>query len=192
MGNALSLRDDYDAAGLRKLARRCRDDRQSCRLLAIASVYEGMSRADAARIGGMDRQTLRDWVHRFNDEGLDGLKDRHGGGTPRALNRDQTQWIIDQVHRGPDLDKHGVVRWRVIDLCALIKEEFGVTIKRTAMRRVLHENSLANLTARPQSKDQDPEKLEALKKTSRQRNGVPLPMDCPLGIFDCPNLSCVR
>ena len=158
----------YSSDWFRIQAKQAKDSNQARRLLSLAAIQDGLSRTEAAKIGGMDRQTLRDWVHRFNDEGLDGLKDRHGGGTPRALNRDQTQWIIDQVHRGPDLDKHGVVRWRVIDLCALIKEEFGVTIKRTAMRRVLHENSLANLTARPQSKDQDPEKLEALKKTSRQ------------------------
>ena len=100
-------RDDYEATGLRKLARRCRDDRQSCRLLAIASIHGGMSRADAARIGGMDRQTLRDWVVRFNEAGPAGLKDRWVA-RPRRLTGEQMKELAEIVETGPDSDVDGV------------------------------------------------------------------------------------
>ena len=84
MPASVPLRRDFDARHLRKLASRCKDARQSRRLLSLAAVYDGMSRGEAARIGGMDRQTLRDWVHRFNEEGPDGLTNRKGRG-PDAL-----------------------------------------------------------------------------------------------------------
>ena len=84
MPASVPLRRDFDARHLRKLASRCKDARQSRRLLSLAAVYDGMSRGEAARIGGMDRQTLRDWVHRFNEEGPDGLTNRKGAG-PDAL-----------------------------------------------------------------------------------------------------------
>ncbi len=85
MSARVQLRTDFDASNLRLFAKRCSDTRQTRRLLALAAVYDGMSRGEAARIGGMDRQTLRDWVHRFNDEGPDGLTNRKGAGRPRYL-----------------------------------------------------------------------------------------------------------
>ena len=85
MSVCIALRDDYDSIQLRRLAKRCRDPRQVRRLLALAAAYDGMSRAEAAKVGGMDRQTLRDWAHRFNEEGPEGLKHRAGAGRPRLL-----------------------------------------------------------------------------------------------------------
>jgi len=96
------LRPDFDAANLRLVAKRCRDSRQTRRLLALAAVYDGMSRAEAAKVGGMDRQTLRDWVHRFNDEGMDGLTNRKGAGRPRLLSDEQMKELGEIVETGPD------------------------------------------------------------------------------------------
>ena len=105
MGSSVPLRSDFCATDLRRIAKRCRDNRQIRRLLALAAVYQGMNRMDAARIGGMDRQTLRDWVHRFNEQGPD-----------RLLNDEQMQELSQIVETGPDLEVDGVVRWRRIDL----------------------------------------------------------------------------
>lgn len=128
MGSAVELRTDYSAGELRRLARVSKDVRQGSRLLSIAAVLDGMSRADAARIGGMDRQTLRDWVHRFNAEGLDGLRVKPGkGGLPR-LTAAQLSAFAQIVETGPDRARDGVVRWRRIDLNRVIEARFGVAI----------------------------------------------------------------
>ena len=116
MPSRVQLRDDYDGVGLRALAKRSRDPRQIRRLLALAAVYDGMSRADAARVGGMDRQTLRDWAHRFNEEGPEGLTDRPRAGRPRQLTEAQMRALAEIVERGPDPALDGVVRWRRVDL----------------------------------------------------------------------------
>ena len=116
MPSTVQLRDDYDAAQLRLLAKRSRDPRQIRRLLALAAVYDGMSRAEAARVGGMDRQMLRDWAHRFNEDGPDGLTDRPRAGRPRQLTDAQMEVLAEIVETGPDPATNGVVRWRRIDL----------------------------------------------------------------------------
>ena len=102
MPASVPLRRDFDARHLRKLASRCKDARQSRRLLSLAAVYDGMSRGEAARIGGMDRQTLRDWVHRFNEEGPDGLTNRKGAGRTRYLSDVQMKELGEIVETGPD------------------------------------------------------------------------------------------
>lgn len=132
MGSAVKLRDDYSAAELHRLARVSKDVRQSSRLLSIAAVMEGMSRADAARIGGMDRQTLRDWVHRFNATGPDGLLDQWSPGPTPRLSPEQQRELVMIVETGPDRAVDGVVRWRRIDLKRVIKERFGGTHPRKA------------------------------------------------------------
>ena len=127
MSVCIALRDDYDSIELRCLAKHSRDPRQVRRLLALAAVYDGMSRAEAAKVGGMDRQTLRDWAHRFNDEGADGLTNRAGAGRPRLLSDEQMGELSVIVETGPDPVVDGVVRWRRIDLKRVIEERFGVT-----------------------------------------------------------------
>ncbi len=102
MPASVSLRADFDARHLRKLASRCKDARQSRRLSSLAAIYDGMSREEAAKIGGMDRQTLRDWVHRFNDEGPDGLTNRKGAGRTRYLSDAQMRALGEIVEVGPD------------------------------------------------------------------------------------------
>ena len=116
MGSAVLMRADYSAAELRRLARRSKDTRQSSRLLSLAAVRDGMSRAEAARIGGMDRQTLRDWVHRFNEAGPDGLRDSWSSGPRARLSPEQLAELAEVVETGPDPAVDGVVRWRRIDL----------------------------------------------------------------------------
>ena len=110
MGSAVKMRTDYSAAELRRLARNSKDVRQSSRLLSLAAVADGMNRTDAARIGGMDRQTLRDWVHRFNEAGPDGLKDAWYGGPPPRLSPAQLAEFAEIVETGPDPAVDGVVR----------------------------------------------------------------------------------
>ena len=118
----VSLRTDFTAADLRELAAKSSDANQSRRLLSLAAVHNGMRRGDAARIGGMDRQTLRDWVHRFNAEGPDGLIDRKPPGPKRHLSTEQLDELEKIVEAGPDFEKDGVVRWRVLSQILAIVE----------------------------------------------------------------------
>ncbi len=166
MPSSVQLRDDYDGAGLRDLAKRSRDPRQIRRLLALAAVYDGMSRADAARVGGMDRQTLRDWAHRFNEEGPEGLTDRPRAGRPRQLTEAQMRALAEIVESGPDPALDGVVRWRRVDLQRVIEERFGVVYSERAISDLLRALSFSCISARPQHPRQDPEVLEGFKKTS--------------------------
>jgi transposase len=166
---AISLRDDYDAAELRALARRSRDVPQARRLLALAGVYDGMGRAEAARIGGMDRQTLRDWAHRFNAEGPEGLRNRAGAGRRRRLSEAQMQELAEIVETGPDPKIDGVVRWRRIDLKRVIEERFGVTYSERAISDLLARLAFSHISGRPQHPGQDERVLEAFKKTSPAR-----------------------
>lgn len=169
MGSAVRLRDDYSADELRRLARISRDVRQGSRLLSIAAVLEGMSRADAARIGGMDRQTLRDWVHRFNATGPDGLLDRWSSGPPSRLSPEQQTELAAIVETGPDRAVDGVVRWRRIDLKRVIKARFGVDYDARYVGKLLHTLGFSHISARPHHPAQDAHIVEAFKKTGRAR-----------------------
>jgi transposase len=138
MGSAVKLREDYSADELRRLARASKDVRQSSRLLSLAAVVDGMSRANAARIGGMDRQTLRDWVHRFNEAGPEGLVDQWSPGPPSRLSTEQQAELATIVEKGPDRAIDGVVRWRRVDLKRVIKERFGVDYDTRYVGKLLH------------------------------------------------------
>ena len=116
----LSIRTDRDAAELRRLARRERDGRVGARLLALANALEGIPREEAARLAGMTGQTLGDWVHRYNAQGLDGLRDRPRPGRPCALDEGRQATLKALVLRGPDLERDGCVAWRARDLGALV------------------------------------------------------------------------
>jgi transposase len=169
MASALELRTDYSAAELRRLAKRSRDNNQSRRLLSLAAVMDGMNRTDAARIGGMDRQTLRDWVHRFNELGPDGLLDRHGGGTLPRLSKAQMAELDAVVEAGPDRAKDGVVRWRRVDLKRVIKERFKVDFHERYVGKLLKRLGFSHISARPRHPGQNVEIIESFKKTSRTR-----------------------
>lgn len=162
----IPLRTDYSAVELRKLAARSSDGNQSRRLLSLAAVAEGMSRTDAARIGGMDRQTLRDWVHRFNAEGPGGLTGRPCGGSKSRLSRDQLAELAELVEAGPDPETDGVVRWRRADLRDVIKARFGVGYHERHVGQILHDLGFSHISTRPQHPAQDTQVIEDFKKTS--------------------------
>src|SRR3954454_11365983 len=130
-------REEPGAGELRREARRCRDARAARRMLALALVREGASREEAARPAGMDRQTLRDWVHRYDAEGLPGLRDRQGSGRKPRLTPEQEAELATAVERGPDPDRDGVVRWRRVDLRALIEARFAVRLHERSVGKVL-------------------------------------------------------
>jgi len=166
---AVSLRSDYSAAELRRLASAARNANQSRRLLSLAAVLDGMNRTEAARIGGMDRQTLRDWVHRFNDHGPEGLLDGWSKGPEPRLSKEQRAEIAELVETGPDRAVHGVVRWRRIDLRRVIVERFGVAYHERTVGKLLKGLGFSHISARPRHPGQDGRTIEAFKKTSLPR-----------------------
>ena len=173
MPAAIALREDFSSVDLRALARASRDTRQCRRLLALAAVAERRSRAEAAEIGGMDRQTLRDWVHRFNAEGPEGLLDRKTEGPQPKLTAEQKAELAVIVESGPDHKTDGLVRWRRVDLKAVIEDRFGVVYHERSVSRLLHELGFAHLSARARHPAQKAEVLEDFKKTSRARSPQP-------------------
>src|SRR5947207_6324463 len=126
MGQAIPVRADYKVGVVRQFAKRAKDAAQARRLLAIAGVLDGASRENAAKIGGMDRQRLRDWVIRFNDEGPDGLINIPSPGVPPKLDEEHEVFLTRLVEEGPIPAIHGVVRWRACDLIMRLHEALGV------------------------------------------------------------------
>lgn len=159
-------RTDLSAEDLRGQARRAQDGDQACRLVALALVLEGACRMAAARAGGMDRQTLRDWVIRYNEAGVDGLRDRPRSGRRRRLNAEQLAELARLVEEGPDVAVHGVVRWRCIDLQAEIKARFAVELSERHIGRLLGQLKFTRLSVRPRHPQADEAAQQAFKKTS--------------------------
>ena len=169
MPSAVRLREDYSAEELRGLARRSKTVNQSRRLLSLAAVLDGMDRGSAAKIGGMDRQTLRDWVHRFNASGPNGLIDNWTDGPKPRLAEEQLAEFARIVEAGPDRERDGVVRWRRIDLKRVIAERFGVDFHPRYVGKLLHKLGFSHMSARPRYPAQDERIVEAFKKISRAR-----------------------
>jgi transposase len=166
MTAAILLRDDFDGSALRLLARQSRNADQTRRLLALAEIYDGGSRSDAARIGGVGLQIVRDWVLRFNAEGPDGLSNRKAPGAPSILHDSQRQALRQALEDGPIPAIHGVVRWRLIDLALWLFEEFRLSISKQTLSRELRNMGFRKLSARPCHHAQDVEAAAAFKKTS--------------------------
>ena len=166
MGQPLPLRADYTSEALRRLAKRARDAAQARRLLAIAAVIDGASREDAAKAGGMDRQTLRDWVIRFNERGPEALNNRPSPGCPGKLGQEHKAYLARLVEDGPIPAVDGVVRWRACDLIMRLHAEFGVSVSGDTVYRALKELGFSHVSARPKAYKQDAEAIEAFKKTS--------------------------
>lgn len=161
----LITRDDLSAAELRQAAQRSRDGRVSCRLLALAAVLDGASRAEAATTHGMDRQTLRDWVHRYNADGIAGLADRPRRGRPAVLSVEQMQEVKALVLAGPDPARDGVVRWRCVDLRTQIARRYAVTVHERTVGKLLRRLGMTRLQPRPYHPKKDPAAQETFKKT---------------------------
>lgn len=168
MAAPVPLRPDFAAADLHDLARHARDANQTRRLLALAVIYDGGSRADAARVGGVGLQIIRDWVVRFNADGPDGLINRHAPGHPPLLNDAQRRVLVALVESGPIPAVHGVVRWRLVDLAQWVWEEFRISISIYTLSRELRGLGYRKLSARPKHHAQASGAIEDFKKTSRR------------------------
>jgi transposase len=168
MGLAVLItRLDLTASDLRRRAQRSGSIEAARRMLALALVLEGRPRTEAARTCGMDRQTLRDWVHRYNAEGVAGLSDRKpAGGIPR-LKPEQEEEVAAWVRAGPDPVEDGVVRWRRKDLAARIERRFGVVLAERSVGALLRRLAFRHVSVRSRHPQQDAQALEAHKKTSR-------------------------
>ncbi len=159
-------RTELDSAGLRAAAAGSSDAKQARRLLALALVLDGHPRLLAAQAGGMNRQTLRDWVHRYNEHGVEGLRDTRNKGRAPALSADQMQTLKELVLAGPDLAKDGVVRWRCVDLRTQIKTRFEVELHERTVGKLLCKLRMTRLQPRPYHPKSDLAAQEAYKKTS--------------------------
>jgi transposase len=159
-------RTDLTSGELRDAAARSKNTRVTRRLLAIALVLDGYSRAAAAEACAMDRQTLCDWVHRYNDHGLEGLSDHSHPGPRPLLTAAQEAEVDSWVVQGPDLAADGVVRWRRIDLRERIKARFDVVFHERSIGKLLRRLNFRRISVRPQHPESDEAEQEAFKKTS--------------------------
>ena len=169
---AISItRTDLASAGLREEAAQSKDARATRRLLAIAMVLDGHSREVSAEACAMDRQTLCDWVHRYNESGLQGLADRpHPGPRPR-LTVEQEAEVAGWVEQGPDLETDGVIRWRRVDLRDRIEARFGISFHKRSIGKLLRRLNFRRISVRPRHPESDEAEQEAFKKTSPNWRG---------------------
>ena len=167
MAAPVRLRSDFDAARLRALAKRARDPDQTRRLLALAAIYDGASRSEAARIGAVGLQTVRDWVLRFNAQGPQGLLTGKAPGAKPRLNDTKRQALRRILDQGPIPAVHGVVRWRLVDLVQWVWDEFRIAISQQTMSRALRALGYRKLSARPRHHAKSEAAVVAFKKSSR-------------------------
>jgi transposase len=166
MGRPVEItRLELSASALREVAAGTRDGAVVRRLLGIALILEGHPREEAARLSGMDRQTLRDWVHRYNAEGVGGLSSRCSPGRPPTLNEAQMEELRSMVLAGPDVERNKVVRWRCVDLRAEIAARWSVTLTRGTVGKLLRRLRMTRLQPRPYHPKKDAAAQEAFKKT---------------------------
>jgi transposase len=166
MAVAIALRSNFTGPDLRRLARRTQDAKQARRLLALATICDGGSRSEAARIGDVGLQIVRDWVLRFNAAGPDGLIDRKAAGPEPRLTDAHRKALVALIESGPIPAVHGVVRWRLIDLCLWLWEEFRICVARQTLGRELRALGYRKLSARPRHHAQAEGAIEHFKKTS--------------------------
>jgi transposase len=162
----IPLRSDFDAAALRRLARKTKDGPQARRLLALAAIYEGASRAEAAQIGSVTRQIVRDWVVKFNALGPEGLIDRKPPGLPSRLNDTHRAALMAMIEQGPIPAVHGVVRWRLVDLVQWLWDEFHITVSKQTLSREVRALDYRKLSARPRHHEKSEAQVTAFKKPS--------------------------
>jgi transposase len=162
----IPLTADYDAARLRAAARTSKDAGQTRRLLALAAIYDGATRGEAAVIGGVTLQIIRDWVLKLNADGPEGLVDRKGGGPAPILTDAHRQALATAIEDGPIPAVHGVVRWRVVDLCQWLRDDYAVAVSKQTLSRELRRMGYRRLSARPRHHAQAPGAIEAFKKVS--------------------------
>ena len=166
MGKAVPLRSDYTGEDLRRLVRDSTDSDQTRRLLALAVIYDGGRRNEAARVGGVTLQIIRDWVLRFNANGPSGLLNRWSAGPTPKLTVEHRRALVEMVERGPIQAIHGVVRWRRCDLAQELYEMFSISVEESTIGRTLRDMGYRKLTARPRHHAQNEYAVEDFKKTS--------------------------
>src|ERR1039457_4691514 len=164
MGRAIAVKTDYSSAEVCGLAKRTKDAAQARRLLAVAVILDGASREEAAKTGGMDRQTLRDWVIRFNEQRPDGLINIPSPGAPAKLDEEHKAFLARIVDEGPTPAIHGVARWRACDLIMRLYEEFALSVSDDTIYRALKDLGYSHVSARPRAYKQDPDAMAAFKK----------------------------
>ena len=164
MGTALAIRDDVTPAALRRHARFAPNRRAALRMLAIANALEGLSRAEAARLAGMERQALRDAVVRYNAEGLAGLYDRPKPGRPPRLSAGEQAALAAHIFRDPDPEEDGVSAWTRADLCRWLEDRFEKTFHPSSLSRVLRRLDLSRQKTRPTHPQADPKAQERFQK----------------------------
>jgi transposase len=169
MPRAIALRSDFSAVELRRLARRSKDAAQARRLLSLAVIYDGGTRSEAARLGNVTLQIVRDWVLRFNTAGPAGLIDRKAAGRTPLLSDTHRQALAAQIDHGPIPAIHCVVRWRLCDLGQWLWEEFRVSVSMQTLSREVRAIGYRKLSARPKHHAQAEGAIEAFKKTSPPR-----------------------
>jgi transposase len=162
----IPLRGDFDADRVRAAAKRSKDGLQARRLLGLAAIYEGARRVEAAKIGGVTLQIIRDWVLRFNAQGPEGLVDRKAPGQPSRLNEAHRAALAAILERGPLPAVHGIVRWRIVDLCQWIWEEHRGIVAKQTLSRDLRNMGYRRLSARPRHHAQAEGAIEDFKKAS--------------------------
>ncbi|MBX9907355.1 MAG: winged helix-turn-helix domain-containing protein [Beijerinckiaceae bacterium] len=170
MATAIAITGEWTAFELRRLAAASKHANQNRRLLPLAAVLDGMNRTEAARIGGMDRQTLRDWVHRFKERGLEGLKDDLARDKPCRLTAAQQAELAVIVETGPDRAVDGGVRWRRVDLKALVAARFGVDYHERTIGKLLKVLGLSHISARLRHPKQDGEVIAACRSPASPRS----------------------
>ena len=162
----IPLSPNYDAASLRAAARGSKDANQTRRLLTLAAIYDGSTRTEAAVIGGITVQIVRDWVAKLNAHGPAGLIDRRGGGTPPILTDEHRRALAMAIEDGPIPAVHGVVRWRVIDLCQWLWDGYAVRVSKQTLSRELRGMGYRRLSARPRHHAQAHGAIADFKKVS--------------------------
>ncbi len=167
MPMSLPLRVDFDAVQSRAAAKKTKDGPQARRLLALAAIYDGASRTKAAMIGGVTLQIVRDWVLKFNADGPEGLLDRKAPGQPSRLNDAHRAALAAVIESGPTPAVHGVVRWRLVDLCQWLWEEHHVTVAKQTLSRELRAMNYRKLSARPRHHAQADGAIDLFKTASQ-------------------------
>lgn len=168
MGAALQIADHYEAAELRAMARREKNGRVASRMMAIAHALDGMKRVAAAELAGMDRQTLRDWVIRYNVHGIAGLADLPKGHNPEKLTEEETVILKDKIMQTPDPAKDGVCTWRIADLCAFVETRFAKQVSLSGMWGILKRLGLSHQKTRPVHPKSDPDAQAVFKKKAQR------------------------
>jgi len=166
------LRVDFDAVLVRALAKKSKDGAQARRLLAVAAIYDGASRTEAAEIAGVTLQIIRDWVVKFNASGPEGLIDRKAPGRASLLSEDHRKALAAMIESGPTPAIHGVVRWRIVDLCQWLFEEFRISASKQTLSRQLRAMGYRKLSARPRHHAQAKGAIEDFKKVSRRGSAM--------------------